>query len=142
MPGAEIENNFIIQEIEKFVKRNTNVFYFKSLGQVNYFSTLNVVDAMVGNSSSGLLEMPSFKKATINLGNRQSGRLKSKSVLDIKIDNKEISNALKKIYSKNFQKKIKSCENPYGKGGASLKILKILKNKKFKNILIKKFYDL
>ena len=97
---------------------------------------------MIGNSSSGLLEMPTFKKPTINLGNRQEGRLKSKSVLDIKINNNDISNAINKIYSKNFQKKIKSCKNPYGTGGASLKIFKILKNKNFKNIIVKKFYDL
>jgi len=142
MPGAEIENNFIIKEIEKFVKKNVNAFYFKSLGQINYFSILKIVDAMIGNSSSGLLEMPTFKKATINLGNRQEGRLKSKSVLDVKIKSKEISNAIKKIYSRDFQKKIKSCKNPYGTGGASLKILKILKKKNFKDILIKKFHDL
>ena len=142
MPGAEIENDLIVKEIEKFTKKKVNAFYIKSLGQINFFSTLKVVDAMIGNSSSGLLEMPTFKKPTINLGNRQEGRLKSKSVLDIKINNNEISNAIKKIYSKNFQKKIKSCKNPYGTGGASLKIFKILKNKNFKNIMVKKFYDL
>jgi GDP/UDP-N,N'-diacetylbacillosamine 2-epimerase (hydrolysing) len=142
MPGAEIENNFIINEIEKFVKINVNAFYFKSLGQINYFSILKIVDAMIGNSSSGLLEMPTFKKATINLGNRHEGRLKSLSVLDVKIKSKEISKAIKTIYTKSFQKKIKSCKNPYGVGGASLKILQILKKKKFKDILIKKFYDL
>ena len=134
--------NYITNEIEKFVKINVNAFYFKSLGQINYFSILKIVDAMIGNSSSGLLEMPTFKKATINLGNRQEGRLKSLSVLDVKIKSKEISKAIKTIYTKSFQKKIKSCKNPYGVGGASLKILQILKKKKFKNILIKKFYDL
>ena len=142
MPGAEVGNNFIIEEIEKFVKKNVNAFYFKSLGQINYFSILKIVDAMIGNSSSGLLEMPSFKKGTINLGSRQDGRLKSKSVIDVKVNSKEISNSIHKIYSKDFQRKIKSCKNPYGTGGASTKILKIIKKKDLKNILIKKFYDL
>jgi GDP/UDP-N,N'-diacetylbacillosamine 2-epimerase (hydrolysing) len=103
---------------------------------------LKIVDAMIGNSSSGLLEMPSFKKGTINLGSRQNGRLKSKSVIDVKVNSKEISNSIHKIYSKDFQRKIKFCKNPYGTGGASTKILKILKKKNLKNILIKKFYDL
>ena len=142
MPGAEIENKFIIEEIKKFVKNNVNAFYFKSLGQINYFSILKLVDAMIGNSSSGLLEMPSFKKATINIGSRQEGRLKSKSVIDIKINSIEILNSIRKVYSKDFKKKIQSSINPYGTGGASGKILKILKKKNFNNILIKKFYDL
>ena len=64
------------------------VFFLVSLGQKNYFSMLKFVDLMIGNSSSGIIEMPSFNKMTINLGNRQEGRLRSKSVIDCKIKKK------------------------------------------------------
>ena len=88
MPGAEVESKLIVGEIKKFVKNNKNSYYFRSLGQQNFFSILKIVDAMVGNSSSGLLEMPTFKKATLNLGDRQSGRMKSESVIDTNIKKK------------------------------------------------------
>jgi len=142
MPGADVENKTIINEIKKFVNQNKNSFFFKSLGQINYFSILKLVDGMVGNSSSGLLEMPTFKKATINLGNRQSGRLKGDSVIDAKIKKKNIINAINKIYQIKYQRKFKLSSNPYGKGGASKKIGNILKKIKYKNLLNKKFYDI
>tara|TARA_B100000989_G_scaffold295091_1_gene275402 strand:+ start:48 stop:1196 length:1149 start_codon:yes stop_codon:yes gene_type:complete len=142
MPGAENENLDIIKQIKKFVKKNDDSYFFKSLGHKKYFSFLKVVDGMIGNSSSGLLEMPSFRKATINLGNRQSGRIKSKSVLDTKIKKKNIIFSIKKIYSKKFINKIKNCKNPYGDGGSSNKIVKVLKKIKIKNLVNKKFYDI
>jgi GDP/UDP-N,N'-diacetylbacillosamine 2-epimerase (hydrolysing) len=142
MPGAELENKIIVNRIKNFVKKSKNAFFYKSFGQKNYFSILNVIDVMLGNSSSGLLEMPTFKKATINLGNRQSGRLKSLSVIDTKIKKKFIINALNKVYSKKFQEKLKKTINPYGKGGATSKIVKILKKLKFNNLINKKFYDI
>jgi len=142
MPGAENENLDIIKQIKKFVKKRNDSYFFKSLGHKKYFSFLKVVDGMIGNSSSGLLEMPSFQKATINLGDRQSGRIKSKSVLDTKIKKKNIIFSIKKIYSKKFINKIKNCKNPYGDGGASTKIVKVLKKMKIKNLINKKFYDI
>ena len=141
MPGAEVENKIIINKIKKFVTKNKNAYFFKSLGQKNYFSVLKIVDMMLGNSSSGLLEMPTFKKATINLGNRQSGRLKSTSIINSKIKKKLITNAINKVYQKKFQKKLTNCKSPYGNGGASLKILKIIKKINLKNLINKKFYD-
>jgi len=124
------------------VKKNDDSYFFKSLGHKKYFSFLKIVDGMIGNSSSGLLEMPSFRKATINLGDRQSGRIRSKSVLDTKIKKKNITLSIKKIYSKKFINKIKNCKNPYGDGGASNKIVKLLKKMKIKNLINKKFYDI
>ena len=142
MPGAENENLDIIKQIKKFVKKRNDSYFFKSLGHKKYFSFLKVVDGMIVNSSSGLLEMPSFQKATINLGDRQSGRIKSKSVLDTKIKKKNIIFSIKKIYSNKFINKIKNCKNPYGDGGASTKIVKVLKKMKIKNLINKKFYDI
>jgi len=141
-PGSDLENKIIVKKIKIFIKKKSDAYYFPSLGQRNYFSILNIVDAIIGNSSSGILEMPTFKKATINIGDRQSGRLKSTSIVDCKIKKKQILNSLKIIYSDKFQNLIKSSKNPNGPFGASVKIVKILKNINLKNILIKNFYDI
>jgi len=141
-PGLELENKIITKKIKIFIKKIKNAHYFPSLGQINYFSILNQVDAIIGNSSSGILEMPTFKKATINIGDRQSGRLKSKSIIDCKIKKNEILNSLKIIYSNKFKNQIKNSKNPHGPFGASVKIVRILKKINLKNILIKKFNDI
>lgn len=141
-PGLDLENKIITKKIKIFIKKIKNAYYFPSLGQINYFSMLNQVDAIIGNSSSGILEMPTFKKATINIGERQSGRLKSKSIIDCKIKKKQILKSLKIIYSNKFKNQLKNSKNPYGPFGASVKIVKILKKINLKNILIKKFNDI
>ena len=96
-PGLDYKNKIIVKKIKIFIKTKSNAYYFSSLGQINYFSILNIVDAIVGNSSSGILEMPTFKKPTINIGDRQLGRLKSTTVIDCKIEKKKILNSLKKL---------------------------------------------
>jgi GDP/UDP-N,N'-diacetylbacillosamine 2-epimerase (hydrolysing) len=141
MPGFDIENYAIIEEIKKFVKKNKNTFFIKSLGQLNYYSILNYMNGMIGNSSSGILEMPYFKKGTINLGMRQNGRLKSNTVIDCEINKSQILRSIKKIESPQFQKILKSAIPCYGKPGASTKIVNILKKKQFKKLVFKKFYD-
>ena len=75
MPGADINFKMIVKEIKNFIKINKNGYFFKSLGDQIYFSLCNEVDLMIGNSSSGIIEMPSLKKPTINLGDRQKGRV-------------------------------------------------------------------
>ncbi len=142
MPGADFDNKSIILLKKKFVKNNKNAFFFKSLGQTNYFSFLKQVDGIIGNSSSGLLEMPFFKKGTVNLGQRQKGRLSSQSVVSVDIKKQKIISAINKILSKSFKKKIiKKNYNPYGKPGASKKIVKILKKIKIEGVLYKSFFD-
>lgn len=91
MPNHDIDNQIIKDMILKFVNKKRNSFFFKSLGQKMYFSFCAQVDCLVGNSSSGLLEMPTFKKFTINIGDRQKGRLKAKSVIDCKFNTTEIT---------------------------------------------------
>lgn len=140
MPNADLESHTIFKMIKKFVKKNKNSYFFKSLGSLRFFSCLNCVDGMIGNSSSGLLEMPSFKKGTINIGDRQLGRLIANSVITVKANKKEIIKGLNILYSKKFQSKIKKTKNPYGSGGSSKKIIKILKKIDLKNVLKKKFY--
>tara|TARA_B100000029_G_scaffold465246_1_gene499793 strand:- start:706 stop:1866 length:1161 start_codon:yes stop_codon:yes gene_type:complete len=142
MPNADLEGRIIFRMIKNFVKRNKNAKYFISMGQLRFFSCLKFVDGMIGNSSSGILEMPTFKKGTINVGDRQLGRLKAKSVIDVKTNRYTIIKGINILYSKKFQTKIKKIKNPYGLGGASQRIIKILKKISFKNILKKKFYNL
>ena len=142
MPGADLESQIIVKLIKKFSLKRKNAYFFKSLGHVNYFSFLKQVDGIIGNSSSGVLEMPYFKKGTINIGNRQSGRLISKSIINIKTKKSKIVQAVKKLLSNNFQKNIRNNINPYGNPGASDKIIKILKKIKAKKIINKKFFDI
>lgn len=124
------------------LKNPQKATFVMSLGQLRYLSALKHADIVLGNSSSGLAEAPSFKIATINIGNRQKGRIKAPSVLDSLCEKKAILKAIKKAYSKDFKAKLKSVKNPYENGLASKKILKVLENIKLKGILEKKFYDL
>ena len=142
MPNADVGNNKIIQKIQKFTQLRKNASLFDSLGQVNYYSTLKIVDGVIGNSSSGLAEVPTFKKGTINIGNRQKGRLKASSIIDCPAQNLYIKRAIKKLYSKKFQNILKSTKNPYGKGGATKAIFDEIKRINTKNFSTKHFHDL
>ncbi|MCK5293194.1 MAG: UDP-N-acetylglucosamine 2-epimerase, partial [Arcobacteraceae bacterium] len=104
-------------------------------------SALQYVNAMVGNSSSGLIEAPSFKIGTINIGDRQKGRIMANSVIDCNSDIKSIKDAFKKLYSKEFNKILLDVKNPYGDGGASKKTKDIIKKISLTDILKKSFYD-
>ena len=115
---------------------------FDSMGQINYLSALKVVDAVVGNSSSGLTEAPSFGIGTINIGDRQKGRINLDSVINCNPLEKSIDIAIKEMYSVKFQRILKSVKNPFGNGNASKKIQNIIKNYDFENILKKSFYNL
>ncbi len=142
MPNHDIDNQIIKNMILKFVNKKRNSFFFKSLGQKMYFSFCAQVDCLVGNSSSGLLEMPTFKKFTINIGDRQKGRLKAKSVIDCKFNTTEILKKINFTFSINNKKKIMNVKNPYGDGGASDRIFSILKRVKLDQIINKEFYNL
>ena len=140
--NADTEGKEINRLIEKFVSKKANRIAFKSLGQLKYLSCMSQVDGVVGNSSSGLIEAPSFKKGTINIGDRQRGRLIASSVIECFPNRKSILDAIKKLYSKDFQNSLSSVVNPYGEGFASEKILTILKNVSFHNKIKKKFNDI
>ena len=122
------------------LERNFDIW--KSLGFKNYFNLVPHCDFIIGNSSSGIIEMPYFKKGTVNLGSRQLGRLTSKSIINSEIKKNSIIKALKKLQSKSFKNKIKKNNYFYGKQGASIKIVNILKKVKLTNLTDKKFYDI
>ena len=143
MPNADHLNKKIVYLIQDFCQKNSNnCSLFPSLGQLKYFSALQFVDGVIGNSSSGLLEVPSFKKGTINLGKRQDGRLKANSIIDSDFNKNNILKAVKKLYSKSFQEKLYLSSNPYGAPGASLKIHNKITTIPLNSVLQKKFYDL
>ena len=143
MPNADTEGRVLFQMIEEFVQQNSErAKAFKSLGQLRYLSYLKHVDAVVGNSSSGLAEAPSFQIGTINIGDRQRGRLKAASVIDCEPDHYSIRHALEKLYSSSFQNQLASVQNPYGEGGASAAVVKTLGEFPFEGILKKTFHNL
>ena len=139
MPGADLYNDIIFKKIFKFTKRNSNCVLFKTLGSQKFLSFLKIADVIIGNSSSGILEMPTFRKPTINIGDRQKGRLKSNSITDVSSKKYLIKRKIDFIFSKKFNSK--NIINPYKKLNTSKKIILIIKNinlEKYKN---KKFYD-
>lgn len=142
MPNADTDSRILFDMVEQFVSTHSNARAYTSLGQLKYLSCIRQVDGVVGNSSSGLLEVPAFRKGTINIGDRQKGRLKAGSVIDCPPNRQSIAKALKQLYSPAFQDKLKSIRSPYGEGGASEKVVQILNNYPLEAILKKTFHDL
>ena len=142
MPNADTGGKKIAEMIEKYVAGQRNAYYYKSLGQKKYLSVLAQVDGVIGNSSSGLLEVPSFRKGTINIGDRQKGREQAKSVINCNPERRESGLALDKLYSTEFKVLLNCTINPYGVGGASEKIVAILREVSLKKSSQKIFYDL
>ena len=138
-PNADNEGRALISLLEEFVATRDQAAAYTSLGQQLYFSTLAQVDAMVGNSSSGLYEAPSFKKPTVNIGDRQKGRPQAASVLNCPPN----SEAIQQTIHAALDLDCSTVVNPYGEGKASGKILQVIKNIKNYDILIKKkFFDI
>lgn len=143
LPNADTDGRIVIEKIQKYVSLNSKrAIAFSSLGQIRYLSALKYVKMVIGNSSSGLIEVPSFKIPTINIGDRQKGRIKANSVIDCLPTTEEIIKSISLGLSVEFQAKLLNVQNPYGIGGASKKIVEILKNIDLKNILKKQFYNI
>jgi GDP/UDP-N,N'-diacetylbacillosamine 2-epimerase (hydrolysing) len=138
LPSHDKGNDFFIKKIFKFKKTNKNLLVFKSLGQKKYYSLMKYSNLMIGNSSSGILEMPSFSKFTLNIGDRQRGRLFSKSVIQTSSNVNIIKkNIIKYIDKKSKTKNIYFKKNTYE---TIVKNLKIIRKKKDNNL--KEFIDL
>ncbi|MEL4429220.1 UDP-N-acetylglucosamine 2-epimerase [Shewanella mangrovisoli] len=129
--------------IDKYVSINEDrSISFTSLGQKRYLSLLNYIDAIIGNSSSGIVETPSFKLPSINIGSRQQGRIRAKSTIDVDCELDSIRQSIKKIYSSEFINEIKGVINPYDKGASGKKVKDILKEYDLNTLKVKKFYDI
>ena len=130
-PNIDMGNSKIFNKIISISKKNKkNIIFKKSLGKKMYFSILKHCRIVIGNSSSGVIEVPSFNIPTINIGDRQSGRIKAKSVIDCKNDIKSFKLALNKSLSKSFLREIKFSKNPYYKKKLLKNLINILKKNK------------
>jgi GDP/UDP-N,N'-diacetylbacillosamine 2-epimerase (hydrolysing) len=142
LPNSDTDGRILMNMVNQFVAQTPQARVYTSLGQLRYLSCIAHVDGMVGNSSSGLAEVPSFKKGTINIGDRQLGRIQAASVINCTPDRASISVALQTLYSPAFQAALASVRNPYGSGGASEKIVTVIKNMPLDGLIKKVFYDL
>jgi GDP/UDP-N,N'-diacetylbacillosamine 2-epimerase (hydrolysing) len=142
MPNADTDGRVLFDMIRQFVATHPNARAYTSLGQLRYLSCIRHVDGVVGNSSSGLAEAPSFRKGTINIGDRQRGRLKAESVIDCAPERTAIGAALQRLYSPEFQAMLANVRNPYGEGGASEKIVEVIERCETSALLKKHFHDL
>lgn len=138
MPGADLNNEILFERIKKFVSNKKNSYFFKNLGSQKYLSLLKMSDICLGNSSSGIIEMPIFKKPTINIGNRQDGREKSDSIIDVKPNKVLIQKKIDQIYSGKFKRKF----NIFRKQETAKKIQSLIKNFDLKKYNYKKFYNI
>ncbi|QGQ22286.1 UDP-N-acetylglucosamine 2-epimerase (hydrolyzing) [Gimesia benthica] len=141
--NADTDGRIINQMIDDFAAKNPERFHsYVSLGQLRYLSMMQFVDAVVGNSSSGIIEAPGFRIGTINIGNRQTGRIKSELVIDCEPTETGIASAFKTLYSSDFQKRRSQARNPYGAGKTTSQIISILKEHFPRRTTQKSFYDL
>lgn len=145
LPNADTGGRIIIKTINDFVRNNPEKGkIFTSLGRLRYLSLLKHAVVMVGNSSSGLIEAPSFGLPVVNVGDRQSGRVREQNVIDVsKCKKKLITNAIERALSAEFKNSLKEMKNPYGEGDTSQKIVEKLKTIPLSEKLIKKrFYEI
>lgn len=142
-PNADTDGRIIISMIDTYVSKNMErTIAFTTMGQLRYLSALQFVDVVVGNSSSGLVEVPSFRKPTINIGDRQRGRIKATSVIDCIPKKSEICEAIAHAISVDFKKVLSTTRNPYGESNASEKIVDVLRTTSLNTILKKKFFNI
>ena len=141
-PNADFGYKTIDNKIKKFVKVNKNAIVFESLGSFYFMSLMNKVDLILGNSSSGIIEAPSFNIPTINIGDRQKGRIKSESIIDCSPNETEISKKIIYAYKKKFRSKLRKFKNPYFKKNTSINIIKVINKNINRNYNYKTFYDL
>ncbi|MEZ8379084.1 UDP-N-acetylglucosamine 2-epimerase [Vibrio splendidus] len=140
--NADVGGRLINKMIDKYVAENTEkAIAFTSLGQLRYLSALQYMDAVVGNSSSGIVEAPSFKLATINIGNRQKGRVRANSTIDVSVNKVDLTSALAEVYAPEFMESLKHIVNPYGRGNSSEKVVQTLKTVELSSLKTKQFYD-
>ncbi|MFI8711550.1 UDP-N-acetylglucosamine 2-epimerase [Brevibacillus brevis] len=142
-PNSDTDGRIISKMIDDYVNKNKHkAIAFVSLGQLRYLSAIKHCDLVLGNSSSGLIEVPYFKKPTVDIGVRQRGRIKPASVISCGESKAEIVKAIHTALSLSFREQLMDMESPYGNGNASVKVKNILKTFVLNQILIKSFYDL
>ena len=141
--NADAGGRVINAMIDAYVQKNRDrCVVFASLGQLRYFSAITYVDAVVGNSSSGILEVPSFHKTTINIGERQKGRVQADSIINCAIETQAIINAIKKVYDERWQQQLQKVDNPYEGTQTAFNIKNSLKSTLLNELKYKRFCDI
>ena len=141
-PNADMGGRELMMQVKRFAETRPNVFAYKSIGQEGYLSCLRQMDGVIGNSSSGLLEAPALGVPTVNIGSRQKGRLVATSVINCVPERNDIAKSIECIYDAEFRSNLQNTISPYGKGGASSRILEILKSFPLNGLLRKPFHDI
>lgn len=142
LPNADAGGRAIMQLLVDYAEKNTpRVKAFASLGQLKYLSALRYVSTVVGNSSSGLIEAPQFKIPTVNIGDRQAGRIRAASVIDTAVDAKSIKAGIQQALSPAFVSLCKKVSNPYDGGKTTNRILQTLKQAGRLSSVKKSFYE-
>lgn len=143
MPNSDNGSEVIVEVINAFVEKNKNrAVAFKSLGLVRYLSAMKYCGAVVGNSSSGILEVPSFGIPTLNIGDRQKGRIAVGSVYNCAPDFESVLAGLDKVMTSEIRKKAKGVKNPYDKEGTTENIFKVISSYPLEQLNQKHFYDI
>lgn len=142
MPNADTGGRELAQMVGDFVSAHPNSRVYSSLGQLRYLSCMKYVDGVIGNSSSGLAEAPSMGIGTVNIGDRQKGRLAASSVIHCEPTRKLITDAVITLYSPAFKENLRNTLNPYGQGGASQKIVEVLNKHPLEKLMKKHFHNL
>ncbi len=142
IPNADTSGRVINRRISEFVKEHDYARVFPNLGTQGYFSLMAQSAAVVGNTSSGIIEAPSFKLPVVNIGNRQKGRVKAKNVIDVGYFCDDIMEGIRRAISPEFRQGLQDLNNPYGNGKASEIIIKRLKEIPLNDeLIIKRFFD-
>ncbi len=143
LPNSDTDGRIIMQHIVDFVSKNAErAAVYTSLGLRRYLSALRYATAVVGNSSSGIIEVPSFGIPTLDIGDRQKGRTSALSVLHVASQRINIREGLKTILSEDFLEQSKSVENPYHKNGTAMAISSCLQKIPLKQLIQKSFFDI
>jgi len=141
-PNADQGHSALNNAIDAFVASNNNASAFASLGSQRYLSCMALVDVMVGNSSSALLEAPVFGKPAVNIGERQKGRIKAENIIDCKPEAPAIKEAIHLAVGKEFTEKLKGMINPFGNGNSAALIIEKIKKYDFTRLKPKQFYQI
>lgn len=140
--NADTGGRIINKMIDDFVAANPDkASAYDTLGSLKFLSVVKVCDAIVGNSSSGILEAPSLHTATINIGLRQKGRIQAESIINVEVDEEKIKSAFEKVKSTEYKEIVNSAVNPYGDGNTTEKIMKVLRHLTPEKLKVKSFFD-
>jgi len=144
LPNADTGNSVIRQKIASFVEYHANSAQaVESLGMQGYFSLMKLSAAMVGNSSSGIIEAASFGLPVVNIGSRQKGRTRSENVIDVGYNHSEILQGIQQAVSPAMHQRMQGMKNPYGDGHAAERIIDRLREVPLnKKLIVKRFYDI